>query len=130
MLRSANSAGSYNLLATGVTATNYVDNAVASGVTYYYLVQAVNSCGQSANPPALGITPLPVPQLSADLNGNQLLLSWPSWAGSYTVYTTTNLTLPSSWQPVTNVFQNSYGTLSLTLPMTNSAQQFFRLVSQ
>jgi beta-galactosidase len=129
VLRSINTVGSYELLATGLTATNYCDNTAASGVTYYYLVQAINSCGQSPNSSVLNITSLPSPQLGIDLNGNQLLLSWPSWAADYTIYATTNLDLPESWQPVTDMFWNSNGMLYFILPVTNDTQQFFRLES-
>lgn len=127
VLRSTSSAGPYELLANDVTGTNYCDKTVMAGTTYYYLVQALNACGQSANSAALGIGSLPQPQLSATLSGGQLSLSWPSWAADYTAYTTTNLIPPANWQPVNNLIQSSNGMVRLALPTSNTPQQFFRL---
>jgi beta-galactosidase len=129
VLRSTSGSGPYVLLATDEATTNYCDDTAASGVGYYYSVQAVNSCGQSADSAALGITSLPMPHLNASLNGAQLQLSWPSWAGDFQAYGTTNLAEPASWQPLVISPQSSNGTLYLVLPTTNGPQQFFRLVS-
>jgi uncharacterized repeat protein (TIGR03803 family) len=41
--------GAETPLATGVTATSYRDTTVAAGVTYYYVVSAVNAAGESLN---------------------------------------------------------------------------------
>src|SRR5207244_8699946 len=38
-------------VATGVTATIYTDGPVVSGTTYYYVVSAANSSGESPNSP-------------------------------------------------------------------------------
>jgi beta-galactosidase len=127
LLRATNSGGPYDLLAGKIAGTNFCDNTVTGGTTYYYLVRAVNACGSGANSTPLGIASLSAPQLSAGMNGGNFLLTWPSWAGDYTVYSTTNLTSASSWQLVTNWLQNSNGVPFLTVPITNSAQQFFRI---
>ena len=47
--RSATNGGPYAIIATGVTATNYDDTALAGGTIYYYLVSAVNTNGESLN---------------------------------------------------------------------------------
>jgi beta-glucanase (GH16 family) len=47
--RSTTSGGPYNTVRTGVTETSYTDGGLISGVTYYYVVSAVNSAGESAN---------------------------------------------------------------------------------
>ncbi len=47
--RSAASGGSYTTVATGVTATRYVDGGLTSKQTYYYVVIAVNSAGESGD---------------------------------------------------------------------------------
>jgi hypothetical protein len=131
VLRSTNSSGPFIPLAIGLAATNYCDTTALSNTTYYYLVQAVNTCGQSLNSSTVGITPLSPPSLGASFSGNQLLvLSWPTWIGDYALYTTTNLASPASWQPITNSPQASNDTLSVSLQVTNASQQFFRLISK
>jgi cellulose 1,4-beta-cellobiosidase len=131
VLRSTNSNGPFALLATGLVATNYCDSTALSNVTYYYLVQAFNACGQSPTSSAIGITPLSPPSLGASFSGNQLMvLSWPTWIGDYALYTTTNIALPASWQPMTNLPLTSNDMLSVSLQVTNTTQQFFRLISQ
>ncbi len=47
--RSLTAGGPYTTVATGVTATNYKDTAVTAGTTYYYVVSATNSTGESVN---------------------------------------------------------------------------------
>jgi hypothetical protein len=50
------SGGPYATMAPGITATNYTDTAVTYGTTYYYVVSAVNSLGESANSSEAGVT--------------------------------------------------------------------------
>jgi hypothetical protein len=45
--RSNTSGGPYTLLSSPGTATTYTDNAVQSGLSYFYVVTAVNSGGES-----------------------------------------------------------------------------------
>lgn len=131
ILRSTTNSGPFTILATGLAATNYCDTTASSNVTYYYLLQAVNACGQSPDSMAIGVTPLSPPLLGASFSGKQsLVLSWPGWIGDYAVYTTTNLASPVSWQPLTNNLQSSNGLFYVSLPTTNMTQQFFRLISQ
>ncbi|HEY1718361.1 MAG TPA: glycosyl hydrolase family 28 protein [Verrucomicrobiae bacterium] len=77
--RSTTNGGTYSLLAS-VAGTNYSDPAVNPGTTYYYVVSATNSAGESANSIQAGAIPLPS-LVSINLNfqtsGNQLQLSWP-----------------------------------------------------
>jgi autotransporter-associated beta strand protein len=47
--RSTISGGSYTTIATGVTTTNYSDTGLTAATTYYYVVNAVNAGGASAN---------------------------------------------------------------------------------
>ena len=46
--RSLVSGGPYTTIATGVTTTSYANTGLSSGTTYYYVVSAVNSAGESA----------------------------------------------------------------------------------
>lgn len=47
--RSSVSGGPYTTIATGITTTSYTDSGLSTGSTYYYVVSAVNSVGESAN---------------------------------------------------------------------------------
>ena len=77
--RSITNGGTYSTLAN-VTTTNYFDSDVVPGTTYYYVVTATNSAGESANSVQASAVPLPS-LVSTNLNfqaiGNQLQLSWP-----------------------------------------------------
>jgi alpha-L-arabinofuranosidase len=55
--RSSTSGGSYSNVATGVTATNYLDTGLANAVTYYYVVAATNVYGVSSNSAEVSATP-------------------------------------------------------------------------
>ena len=62
--------------------------------------------------------------------GNQLLLSWPAWADSYGLYETASLQPPVIWVPATNGVQNTGTNISVTLPLTNGDNCFYRLQMQ
>ena len=47
--RSTTSGGGYQTTATNLTDTRYMDNGVDADTTYYYVVTAVNSAGESSN---------------------------------------------------------------------------------
>ncbi|GJM74667.1 hypothetical protein HMSSN036_68830 [Paenibacillus macerans] len=55
--RATTSGGPYTTVATGVTATSYSNTGLANGTTYYYVVSAVNSAGESANSAQVAATP-------------------------------------------------------------------------
>ena len=60
--RSTTSGSGYTNIATGVTATSYLDSGVVSGTTYYYVVAATNNFGVSSDSAEASATPLgPVP---------------------------------------------------------------------
>jgi hypothetical protein len=68
-LRSTTSGGSYNAIATGVTATGYTDTTATNGTTYYYVVQAANGGGTSGNSNQASATPSG--ELQARVTANQ-----------------------------------------------------------
>jgi hypothetical protein len=56
--RSTTAGGPYNSpLASGLTSTTYNDLSVTNGTTYFYVVRAVNTAGESANSPEASATP-------------------------------------------------------------------------
>ena len=55
--RATISGGSYTVIASAVTGTNYLDSGVTPGVTYYYVVSAVNTAGESPNSNQAGARP-------------------------------------------------------------------------
>src|SRR3954462_3295835 len=55
--RSTTSGGGYVTIASGVTATSYLDSGLTNGTTYYYVVAATNANGVSSNSIEVSATP-------------------------------------------------------------------------
>ena len=55
--RSTTNGGPYSTAVASPTATNYTDTSVTNGTTYYYVVSAVNTAGQSGNSAQASATP-------------------------------------------------------------------------
>lgn len=93
--------GPYTEVATGLNGTTYSDTGLTNGVTYYYVVTAVNSEGESAPSSEVSVTPSP-PQppgpfvLTATAGNGQVLLDWSASeeATGYAVQRATNATGP------------------------------------
>lgn len=89
--RSATSGGPYTALASGLTATTYLDDPVAPGTTYYYVVSATNARGEGPDSAeARATTPVPPAAptgVAAVLGNGQVTVSWSPVTGadSYTV---------------------------------------------
>jgi subtilase family serine protease len=49
VFRSTTNGSSYSLLASGITSASFTDKSLTIGVTYYYIVQAIDAGGASAN---------------------------------------------------------------------------------
>lgn len=69
---------------------------------------------------------LPTPSLSITPAGDNLLFSWPTSSGSFTLYSTTNLTDTASWTTVSAAMQTNDGQITVTQSVDSSAK-FFRL---
>jgi hypothetical protein len=82
------SGGPYEIIATNGLATSFADFTVVNGVTYYYVVSAFNSAGQSPDSTEIAVTPKDAPVNVVAVGGtNQVTVSWDALAGaaSYTV---------------------------------------------
>ena len=80
--RSTVNGGPYTIIASSVLNTTYTDNPVANGTSYYYVVSAVNSAGQSVNSSQVSATPAApktvaaVTNLTGSISGKSILLRW------------------------------------------------------
>src|SRR6185503_13138295 len=103
VVKRAVNSGSFITIATNITTTNYLDSAFTNGTTLSYVVLSVNAYGSS--PPSNEVVVVvPFPQLSAIAAvSNQVMLSWSNAANPLNLRSTTNLTPPIIWSPITNV---------------------------
>ena len=67
--RSAASGGPYAAIASPTT-TNYGDNGVTNGTTYFYVVSATNSAGSSVNSAELAATPIVPPTFTSSASAS------------------------------------------------------------
>ena len=59
--RSTTPGGPYDTIATNGLVTSYADLTVVNDTTYYYVVSAFNSAGESANATEIAVTPSAAP---------------------------------------------------------------------
>jgi fibronectin type 3 domain-containing protein len=84
--RATKSGGPYTTIGSPTT-TNYTNTGLTNGTTYYYVVSAVNSAGQSANSsqvsatPQVGVPPAPT-NVTATAGNGQVGLSWSASSGA------------------------------------------------
>lgn len=68
------------------TGTSYTNTGLTNGTTYYYVVSAVNSVGESANSSQVSATPVTVPAvptgLAATAGNTQVALTWNASSGA------------------------------------------------
>jgi len=125
--RASTEGGPYTLIASGVTFTNYVDWGVTNGVTYHYVIRALNAFGESVNSSS-ATTTVPFPRLNLSASPVNLGLSWANSASPLRVTMATNLASPIVWSPLTNEAIQLEGTWSLLLSAVENVQ-FFRLAT-
>jgi len=101
--RSTTSGGGYVTIASP-TVTNYADTSVTNGMTYYYVVSAVNSGGEGTN--SSEVTTCPVSMVVVPLNfsisadGLGMLFNWPAdHTGWRLMMNTNNLGDATAWMP-------------------------------
>jgi len=86
--RSTTSGSGYVTIASGVTATSYLDSGVVGGTTYYYVVAATNNFGASLNSAEASATPpgpVPPPWQTQDIGAVGVAGSSLYAAGVFTV---------------------------------------------
>ncbi len=125
--RSTTSGSGYATVATGVTGLNYQDTGLVNGTTYYYVVEAVNASGASANSPEASATGgtivVPAPTgLAAVPVDAQVSLSWDTSAGadSYVVKRST-----ASGAPYETVVSNIVSTNYTDTDVTNGTTYYY-----
>ncbi len=85
--RATTSGGPYAQVAN-TSATNDTDGGLTNGTTYYYVVSAVNSAGESANSSEVSATPMAAPPpvaptgLNATAGNAQVSLAWNASSGA------------------------------------------------
>jgi hypothetical protein len=129
--RSLASGGPYATIATIPASTNYNDSAITNGVSYYYVITAVNANGESLpSNQAAAVIPCPALAGTYSVGNDDLTLSWPLSATVFTPYCTPSLLSPVIWSLVTNPVVNQNGTLNVTLrPGGTNHSLFFRLTA-
>ena len=117
--------GPYAAVASNVTATTYTDTGVTNGTTYYYVVTAVGTGGESANSNEANATPAVVTGTTLHINCGGPAYNSPTtgaWqADTYfaggSVYAVNN---PISGTSDPTLYQSErYGSFSYSLPATN-----------
>jgi fibronectin type 3 domain-containing protein/regulation of enolase protein 1 (concanavalin A-like superfamily) len=109
--RGTSSSGPFTTVGTGLVATSFTDYAMASG-TYYYVVSAINSAGESANSTAVsvqegGALPSALTGLNAALSTGQVALTWTATSGA------------SSYKVTRTVVNGTPAVIASGLTMTN-----------
>ncbi len=118
--------GPYSIIATGVTSTSYIDTGLVGGTTFYYVVTAVNSVGESGSSnealaTPTGGTPAPA-NLGASAGDGSVYLIWSAVeeADSYSVKRSTQ-----SGGPYSTVQAGLIATSFTDLSVTNGTQYFY-----
>jgi autotransporter-associated beta strand protein len=88
----------------------------------------ISYVGGTGNDVTLTILAAPPPALETQWSAPTLTLSWPDWASAYSLHSTTNLTPPAIWLPLTNSPVLNSNKWSVALPLNSSGNEFFRLI--
>jgi hypothetical protein len=91
----------------------------AQGLAIDNLTFSAAAAASTSNAPSLSLQ---------GSSASPYVISWPSTASGFQLYSTTNLTPPAVWTPVTAAVSQTNGTFYLTILPTN-AGQFFRLAA-
>jgi fibronectin type 3 domain-containing protein len=125
--RSTTSGGPFTTIATGVTSTSFTNTGLTNGTTFFFVVSAVNSAGESGNSnqasatPQLAVPPAPT-GLTATAGNAQVSLTWNASSGatSYNVKRST-----TSGGPFTTIATGVTSTSFTNTGLTNGTTFFF-----
>jgi len=127
--RSNTSNGTYAVIATNLTALNFTNTSLENGTTYYFVVSAVNSAGESGDsaPISAQLVSLTSPKLNFGAAGGQMQIVWPQDHLGWELQVQTNLPglgLGTNWVTLSG----SKATNQMTMPInTANGSVFFRL---
>jgi len=128
--RSIVSGGSYTTIGVNLAGLAYTDTDLTNGTTYYYVVSATNSFGESANSTEASAQPVSTVPVSLNFaaSGGQIQLSWPMDHLGWRLETQTNapgVGIGTNWVTVAD----STATNQIFTPVNpTSGSVFFRLV--
>src|SRR6516165_2416296 len=116
--RSTTSGGPYTTVASPTT-TSYTDTGLTNGTTYYYVVTAVNTAGESSNSSQVSATPQPgipaAPTNATATGGNgQVALSWSASSGATSYNVKRSTTSGGPYATVASPTTTSYTDTGLT----------------
>jgi hypothetical protein len=89
-------------------------------------ISDTNAAELAANYTGNSVTINPSPSLNISQTGANILLSWPVWAGDFTLQTADISTSPVTWSDVVSTVQTNGANIELTLPVS-AERSFFRL---
>ena len=119
--------GPYSIIAPGLTSTNFNDTDVTNGVTYFYVVSALGSGGESTNSVQVSATPAPSlspVNLTVQNSAGQLNLSWPADHTGWRLEIQTNSLasgIGNNWITV----PDSIGTNQISIPIVDTNPAVF-----
>jgi hypothetical protein len=108
--RSTTVGGPYTVIASNLAGGNYIDTSVTNGTTYYYILNAVTTAGESGNSNEVSATPIAGLSNLIAIAGDSLIdLSWNAANGVSSYNVKRSLTVGGPYTTIANnVPTNSY----------------------
>jgi hypothetical protein len=130
--RSTASNGTYLIIATNLTTLNFTNTYLTNGTTYYFVVSAIDSVGESANSVPVAVRPVSTtpPRFNLGVNAGQIQIGWPQDHTGWQLQIQTNSPgagLGTNWTTLPGSAATNQMTFQID-PKNNSA--FFRLIYQ
>ncbi len=127
---STNSGGPYSVVVSNLAALHFTNTGLANGRTYYFVVSATNSAGESANSAPVAAQPVSLtsPQLNFVVSDGQIQFNWPQDHLSWRLQGQSNgpgAGLGTNWVTVSG----STATNQMTIPISPAGGSvFYRMV--
>ncbi|MGH7976086.1 MAG: LamG-like jellyroll fold domain-containing protein, partial [Limisphaerales bacterium] len=125
--RSTTLNGTYIVIATNLIELNFTNTGLTNGITYYFVVSAINSAGESGNSIAVSAQPVSVspPQLNFGAGNGQIQIAWPQDYTGWNLQVQTNSLTGTNW--VTVPISTLTNQMAFPIDPANGSV-FFRLV--